>query len=50
LGLSNNFWQRRGGDKAPVEVKAEAKARRYAPLIASLLKNVDESDPVRSDA
>jgi hypothetical protein len=29
----------RGGDKAPVPGKAEAKARRYAPFF----KNVDES-------
>jgi hypothetical protein len=29
----------RGGDKAPVAAKAEAKARRYAPFF----KNVDES-------
>ena len=29
----------RGGDKAPVARKAEAKARRYAPFI----KNVDDS-------
>jgi len=32
-------FPKKGGDKAPVPGKAEAKARRYAPFF----KNVDES-------
>jgi hypothetical protein len=37
--MADVFSQMRGGDKAPVPRKAEAKARRYAPLII----NVDDS-------
>jgi hypothetical protein len=38
--MAGVFSQMRGGDKAPVPRKAEAKARRYTPFF----KNVDESE------